>query len=184
MDIGSPGADGTTRVVSLTRFANRPYRSECPWRHVSNESRRPLGGPDTITPVACGPVSDRDWCADEVGIDFPSLDAAVARIRDSMSVDEDRLPVRAEIRLSPREAFDGIVVPLDVPVRRACPLCGGRGETWMEPCAPCAGTGESLFHHRVRLSVPPRVADGARFRFKISSPLALPTRVEVRVAIA
>lgn len=151
---------------------------------MSNPSRRRLDDEETITPVACGPVSDRAWCADEVGIDFPSLAAAVARIRDSMRIDDAESPLTAEIRLSPREAFDGIIVPLDVPVRRPCPLCGGRGETWMEPCAPCAGTGESLFHHRVRLSVPPRVADGARFRFKVSSPLALPTRVEVRVAIA
>jgi hypothetical protein len=126
---------------------------------------------------------DREWCADEVAIDFPSLTSAVARIRASMAEDEHESPLHAEIRLSPREAFDGITVPLDVPVRSACPLCGGRGETWMDPCRACAGTGESLFHHRVRLSVPPRVADGARFRFSVTSPLAVPTRVEVRVAV-
>jgi hypothetical protein len=127
---------------------------------------------------------DREWCADEVGIDFPSMTAAVDRIRTSMlGHDTSDDPLRAEILLSPREAFDGITVPLDVPVRSACPLCGGRGESWMEPCRACEGTGESLFHHRVRLSVPPRVADGASFRFKVTSPLAVPTRVEVHVAI-
>jgi hypothetical protein len=31
--------------------------------------------------------------------------------------------------------------------------------------------------------VPPRVVDGARFRFRIKSPGASPVRVEVRVAI-
>jgi hypothetical protein len=37
--------------------------------------------------------------------------------------------------------------------------------------------------HPVRLSVPAGVADGARFRFRVSSPHAEPVRVEVRVAI-
>jgi hypothetical protein len=150
---------------------------------VSNEPRRPIDDL-RVTAAALGRGAlDREWCADEVGIDFPSIAPAVERIRASMLGDERESPLRAEIWLSPREAFDGVTVPLDVPVRSACPLCGGRGETWMELCRACAGTGESLFHHRVRLSVPPRVADGARFRFKVSSPPAVPTRVEVHVAI-
>ena len=61
--------------------------------------------------------------------------------------------------------------------------CGGRGETWIGPCDPCCGTGESLFHHPVRVSVPAGVADGARFRFRVSSPDAPSVRVELRVAI-
>lgn len=150
---------------------------------MSNDSSRPIDDPWTATSAARQRAFDREWCADEVAIDFPSMDAAVERIRASMIGEEREAPLRAEIWLSPREAFDGVTVPLDVPVRSACPLCGGRGETWMEPCRPCAGSGESLFHHRVRLSVPPRVSDGARFRFKVTSPLALPTRVEVHVAI-
>ncbi len=150
---------------------------------MSNEPRRPLDD-QGMAPAAAGRRAfDREWCADEVAIDFPSMASAVERIRASMLGDEHEPPLRAEIRLSPREAFEGISVPMDVPVRSACPLCGGRGETWLDPCRACAGTGESLFHHRVRLSVPPRVADGACFRFKVSSPLALPTRVEVRVAV-
>jgi molecular chaperone DnaJ len=46
-------------------------------------------------------------------------------------------------------------------VRITCPNCGGRGETWTEPCSLCVGTGESVFHQALRVSVPPRVADGA-----------------------
>ena len=74
-------------------------------------------------------------------------------------------------------------MPVDVPIRGMCPRCGGRGETWTEPCHGCRGTGESLFHHRVRVSVPRGVAHGARLRFRISSPHAATVRVEVRVAI-
>jgi hypothetical protein len=150
---------------------------------VSNDPRRPLDDERTAVPAAHRPGFDREWAADELAIDFPSIAPAVERIRASMMGEDEESPLRTEVRISRREAFDGVILPLDVPVRSACPLCGGRGETWMEPCRPCAGTGESLFHHRVRLSVPPGVSDGARFRFRVSSPLALPTRVEVHVAV-
>ena len=46
--------------------------------------------------------------------------------------------VLAELHLSAREAFDGVTVPLDVPVRKLCVACGGRGEIWSDPCATLA----------------------------------------------
>jgi hypothetical protein len=136
--------------------------------------RRATAGPDQGL--------DRSWCADEVHIDFPSIPPAVDRIRAGFTGEESE-PLAAEITLSRREADQGATVPLDVPVRAACPLCGGRGESWMESCRACAGSGESLFQHRVRLSVPAGVTDGARFSFRLTSPLAVPTRVEVRVEV-
>jgi DnaJ-class molecular chaperone len=122
--------------------------------------------------------------ADEIAIDFPSVGRVVERMRDAFlgeRVDADVL--RAEVSLSQREAFAGLVVSVKIPVRITCPNCGGRGETWTEPCDLCRGTGESLFHQSVRVSVPPRVADGACFRFRLKSPDAASVRVEVRVAI-
>ena len=122
--------------------------------------------------------------ADEIAIDFPSVGRVVERMRDAFlgqHVDADLL--RADVSLSQREAFAGLVVSVDVPLRVTCPHCGGRGETWTEACTLCRGTGESKLHHPVRVTVPPRVADGARFRFRIKSPGAPPVRVELRVAI-
>jgi DnaJ-class molecular chaperone len=150
---------------------------------VINDPRRRLDDDPALSPNLHEQRFDRRWCADEVAIDFPAIPAAVDRIRSAFEEEEPRAPLKAELRLSVREAFDGVTVPLDVPVRSACPLCGGRGESWMEWCRGCGGTGESLFHHRVRLALPAGVADGARFRFRVTSPLALPTRVEVLVAI-
>ena len=125
-----------------------------------------------------------DCFADEIAIDFPSVDHVVDRMRDAFLGERvDAGVVSAEVCLSHEDARRGLVVSLDVPIRGLCPLCGGRGETWTEPCGPCCGTGDSLFHHLVRLAVPARVADGARFRFRVSSPDAMPVRVEVRVAI-
>ena len=122
--------------------------------------------------------------ADEIAIDFPSVGNVVDRMRDAFlgeSGDADVL--RADVSLSQREALAGRVVSLKVPVRITCPNCGGRGETWTEPCALCLGTGESVFHQALRVSVPPRVADGACVRFRLKSPDAASIRVELRVAI-
>lgn len=122
--------------------------------------------------------------ADEIAIDFPSVGCVVDRMRDAFlgeRVDADVL--RAEVSLSQREAFGGLVVSIDVPVRVTCPHCGGRGETWADPCGLCQGTGESRVDCPVRVPVPPGVANGARIRFRLRSPDASSVRVEVRVAI-
>jgi hypothetical protein len=123
--------------------------------------------------------------SDEIAIDFPSVSRVVDRMRDRFLGEpaEDPEIVRADISLSPREAVDGHIVPVDVPVRLTCPHCGGRGETWTEPCILCSGSGDALFHHPVRVTVPPGVADGACFRFRLRSRDALPVRVEVHVAV-
>lgn len=124
------------------------------------------------------------WLSDEVAIDFPSVGAVVDRMREAFwGVAEDGGPILTEVELSARQAFDGASVPLDVPLRATCSRCGGRGETWTEECRACEGSGESLVSHHVTVSVPARVADGASFRFSITAPHTLPTRIEIRVAI-
>lgn len=122
--------------------------------------------------------------ADEIAIDFPSVGNVVDRMRSAFLGERgDADVLRAEVSLSQREAFDGHVVALTVPVRVTCPHCGGRGETWTEPCTLCMGSGESRFHQALRVTVPPRVADGACVRFRLKSPDASQLRVELRVAI-
>ena len=135
------------------------------------------------TPIVSETVMSNECFADEIAIDFPSVGRAVERMRDGFLGEHVDAVLRAEVSLSQREAFDGLIVPLEIPVRITCPNCGGRGETWTEPCELCRGTGQSLVQHPVRVAVPPRVADGARFRFRVTSPEASTVRVEVRVAI-
>jgi hypothetical protein len=128
------------------------------------------------------------WFDDEVAIDFPSLHGAVERIREGfVAAWSDAGPwpeLFTELHLSAREAFSGVTVPFEVPVRRVCVSCGGRGEIWSDPCGHCDGTGEALGRHPVRVVVPPRVQHGDRFSLSISAPSAPPTRVEVRVVLS
>lgn len=155
---------------------------------MRNYSIRPRDDGRASKRVLATPLARRHgWFDDEVGIDFPSVHAAVERMRASFvatsSDDDRRRQLSAELILSPREAFDGVTVPLDVPVRRICLACGGRGETWPDPCGSCHGSGEAVGRHPVRLVVPPRVQDGDRFALSVSAPHAAPTRVEVRVIL-
>ena len=122
--------------------------------------------------------------ADEIAIDFPSAGRVVERMRDSFLAEPPAHDVfETELALSPREAFAGRVTPLVVPIRGACPCCGGRGESWAEPCLHCAGSGEAIFPHTVSVAVPPGVSDGATFRFRVTSRHTGSVRVHVRIAI-
>jgi hypothetical protein len=129
----------------------------------------------------------QDCFADEIAIDFPSVELAVERMRDAFlgerSGDDVDVVLRREVLVSRREAWDGLVVPIEVPIRVLCRHCGGRGGTWSEPCADCHGTGARLEHHSVRVTLPPGVADGSRIRFRVSSPGSDSVRVEIRITI-
>jgi hypothetical protein len=122
--------------------------------------------------------------ADEIAIDFPSAAPAVERMRDRfLGERRDADVILAEVSLSKFEAWRGHVVPIEVPVRATCATCGGRGETWAEPCGHCFGSGDSLTHHAVRVAVPAGIADGACVRFRVVPPDAPPVRVELRVVV-
>jgi hypothetical protein len=136
--------------------------------------------------LAIHPGRQPDWgCfADEVVIDFPSVAHAVDRMRSAFVADERAAALSAAIRLSRREARQGAVLPLQVPVRCTCHDCGGRGETWAEPCTRCEGSGSELKHHQLQVAVPAGVRDGTCFHFSVTPRYNLPTRVELRVLVA
>ena len=156
---------------------------------MRNYSIRPRDDGRAAKRVLAMPLARRaGWFDDEIAIDFPSLHAAVERMRACFVAAsagcDPRRRLSTELHLSPREAFHGVTVPLDVPVRRLCLSCGGRGETWPDRCDACDGSGEALGRHPVRLVVPPRVRDGDRFALSVSAPSAPPTHIEVRVVLS
>ena len=122
--------------------------------------------------------------ADEVAIDFPSSRAAIEFFRrDHVDAEAVAPGAKAEIVITPLQAFEGALVSLDVSVPRTCGYCGGRGEVWSEPCEPCEGRGQELQTQRLTVAVPPGVADGDRFSFNLWLPRGPRTRVDVRVAV-
>jgi len=151
----------------VNREPYRPNSLRATWQAVHQES----------APQAC--------FADEIAIDFPSVGDVVQRMRDAFLGEPPEAEVLAtQLLVSTFAARHGLTVPLHVPMRGTCPTCSGRGGTWRERCDRCSGTGESPFNHPVRVSLPPGVSDGARFRFRVTSPHAtVAVRVEVRVAV-
>ena len=110
----------------------------------------------------------------------------VARVRRSFLADgggERVETVKTEICLSSEEAQRGTVVPVMVLLRATCTRCGGRGETWAEPCSACNTTGHCLVPRRLRVTVPPRILDGSCFHFRLHPLHEASVDVEVRVAI-
>jgi molecular chaperone DnaJ len=124
-----------------------------------------------------------DWLMDEVAIDFPSVSSVLDRMRHAFFGHLPISSVSAEIVLTPQEAFYGTHVPLDVPLRRTCSRCGGRGETWGDWCAACGGGGEIAAAHELRVRIPPGVRDGTGFRFSVMAPGAPMTIVDVRISV-
>lgn len=125
-----------------------------------------------------------DSFADEIAIDFPAVADKVQRMQHAfvaseLAVDE----LRAEIQLSPRQAYAGAAVPLELRVRSTCRECGGRGEVWGDCCRPCEGSGDALQCQRLTVSVPPGVVHGAQFSFSVSPRRGPRTRVELHVAV-
>lgn len=123
------------------------------------------------------------WFGDEVVIDFPSVAGVVEDIASAFTAQPDAATLTADVYLSASEAFEGKAMPLDVPIRCTCRGCDGRGERWPDPCGICGGSGVEIRRHPVRVLVPARVRDGARFRFVVAPRQHPETRIELRVAV-
>ena len=145
------------RILGVSRFANR------------DEIRRSGELPDS-NEADCG---------------FPSMLRIVPRIIGVfLGASEKTLDMHSKsVDLSPREALEGTRIPVELPVRPTCPVCGGRGETWAEPCGVCVGTGSGQVSHELELPVPPGVRHGTRLKFSVTLPYAPETHVELQIAI-
>ena len=128
-------------------------------------------------------VSVADCLADEVHRDFPSVLTVLDRMRHSFFGDTRRQDGGAEIDVTAHEAFWGATVPLDVPVRRTCAGCGGRGEVWNDWCADCGGAGDLDDRQAINLRIPAGIRDGTRIRFRVSAPGTRPTLIDARINI-
>jgi DnaJ-like protein len=127
-------------------------------------------------------VCAADCLADEVNVDFPSVLTVLDRMRASF-FGAARSEPGPDVVITPQEAFWGATVPLDVPIRRTCTCCGGRGEVWGEWCAECGGIGDRPSRQAVNLRIPARVRDGARIRFRVAVTGIRQTVINARLVI-
>lgn len=145
---------------------------------------RPFGHGHAGVIAAEDPRHEVSCFADDVVIDFPSVAPAVDRIRRAFLAEERPETFSAEIQLSRRDAVLGATALLEVPVRCTCRRCGGRGESWAESCLRCDGQGTELVRHRVQVTVPAGVSDGACFSFTVTPRHSPSTRIELVVAVS
>jgi molecular chaperone DnaJ len=168
-----PDISGGDRVVSFREVA-RAYEV---LRHPERRRSYDATLRESLNPARA------DWMGDEVDIDFPSVSNLLDGMRHSFFGSANATELSAEVELTAEEAFWGASVPLDIPLRRTCSACGGRGEVWEQWCSGCDGGGDVASHHPLRLKVPAGVRPGARFRFSIMPPGSAPTLVEVRISV-
>ena len=171
-----PDISGDDRCTAFLEAARAYEVLNDPTRRRQYDSERGLTERHAIS-------SRSDWLADEVAIDFPSVSNLLDSMRDAFFGGATLEDLAAEIILTPLEAFEGATIPLGVPIRRTCPDCGGRGETWQEWCACCGGCGDVPSLHEVELRVPAGVREGARFRFFVMPAGAPHTVVDVRIRV-
>ena len=145
-------------------------------RQLTRRYHPDISGEDPVASVA-------DCLTDEVHRDFPSVLSVLDRMRHSFFGDPSGRGSDREVVVTAEEAFWGAVIPVDVPVRRICDACGGRGEVWGDWCASCGGVGDRPASQAVHLRIPARVHDGTRVRFRVSAPAILRTLVDARIVI-
>ena len=123
---------------------------------------------------------------DDVEVGFPLASTFVPSMRKvffSTGEDDDCAMQQTEIALTARQATEGAQVSLDLTLRHTCPVCGGRGELWSDPCGVCVGSGTGWVSHQLEVLVPPGVRNGSCLRFSISPPYAAETNIEVCIAV-
>jgi hypothetical protein len=126
---------------------------------------------------------DRACFADEAGIDFPALALAVERMRHAFVGDDAGRTVDVQLGVARSSAQRGGDVAVELPVRRMCERCGGRGEAWDEPCAPCGGVGHTEERREVTIALPRGVGDGDCLLVRLGGRHVVPTAIALHVTL-
>jgi molecular chaperone DnaJ len=96
-----------------------------------------------------------------------------------------RRPIRpgslsGEILLTPKEAIEGGVLSLDVPISATCPSCEGTGG-FVFDCGRCGGEGKIERRLPVPLRIPTRVQEGTVFQVAVDDPAVLSILLTVHI---
>jgi DnaJ-class molecular chaperone len=113
---------------------------------------------------------------------FQSLSWSFVR---SPAAGDLRRPIRpgslsGEILLTPKEAAEGGVLSLDVPISATCPSCEGTGG-FVFDCGRCGGEGKIERRLPVPLRIPTRVQEGTVFQVAVDDPAVLSILLTVHI---
>jgi len=146
---------------------------------LSNESKRKTydeelfrGGSELKFSKAPEPVGTRRAPFDDAERSFYAVtdDFFGGLIQGLFDIDKGRLNSKDlffEAILTPREAMEGGLFPLSVPVALPCPRCSKTG-LWEDLfCPVCSGSGRITSEKRFSLSIPPGVKDGTQIRLSL-----------------
>ncbi len=158
-DVAGPsGAARFREITEAYEVLSDPAR-----RHQYNdylaESERPLG-PGTLRrpaePIVPQPPSVFDR-PESIQLSFEELFDRYVRNFTGFVVPkaEREEGLNIEVVLTPEEASRGGVLPIAVPVFRACPVCQGTGEDWPFPCLQCHAQGLIELRETIRMNIPP-----------------------------
>jgi DnaJ-class molecular chaperone len=97
---------------------------------------------------------------------------------------EQAEPLDFELILSPREAGRGVVIPFQVPVLTACPVCEGSARAGAHLCEDCDGEGGIVDQRALDVRVPRGIRDGTVVEVSLDGlgVRNLWLRVHVRIA--
>jgi hypothetical protein len=134
--------------------------------------------------LAAHPADPGRACfADEAGIDFPALAVAVERMRHAFVGAESSPTLEVPVDVRRGSALRGGDLSVQLPVRRTCERCGGRGEAWDEPCVPCAGAGHTEETRDITIALPRGLTDGDRLLVRLGGRHVVPTAVTLHVTL-
>ena len=96
------------------------------------------------------------------------FDDIVDAFRDSFGFPRRRT-LEADVVLTEREAQEGCIFPLAIPVKRTCPECFGFGTRFLSDCPFCEGEGKITTKRFVRVRIRPGAFTGQVYELKLRS---------------
>jgi DnaJ-class molecular chaperone len=86
---------------------------------------------------------------------------------DSIFQEYDEIDYQLELILTADEARTGLIIPVTIPMRKNCPVCGGTFYSIFSFCEYCHGVGHVVRNITAKVEIPPQVRNNSRFRIPI-----------------
>jgi DnaJ-class molecular chaperone len=94
--------------------------------------------------------------------------------------DQNEIDHELELILTADEARAGLIIPVTIPVRKNCPVCGGTFFSLFSFCDYCQGAGHIVRDITAKVEIPPQVRNNSRFRISIHEAGILTIKIFIR----